>query len=965
MSAVASPPSRPRRRFRGSLVRAMVLVLVPLSLLPVLLMGSAAYFRSRALLLQQAEEQLDTVEDLLRNQVQDMLVAQHIRLDRLAHQGAFRQELEHVLNEAHFAPDFPAHREAMLSTFQLLNPPGAPVMFHDVAVLGLDGTVLVATRPEWEGLRLFERPYVGDMLGQDRSRMVWAPVPLYNNEAAILTTHVVRDVQGQAIAYLLGTTRMSAVQRMVEDVLRTQPDVQFYFVTEEGDFVGIPPREAGFTLLTPTESQKQELLNRFLPRVKRHPTQNADFTAEIRSVEEQPAFVVASWLAALETMLVAEEPQAVIFRQVNSLAPFTLLLLAGTTALLAILIWQGSTRLVAPLRELTQAAEHFATGDFRRRADVDRDDEIGQLAAAFNRMANDLSTLYRDLELRVAERTAQVQTASEVAELAISTTSLEELLRRTVQLIVERFPQYYQASVFLLDEARRFAVLRESEGPAAEEFKRRGHKLAVGSSSLVGWATANNRPRVASDVAEDPIHFKNPLLPETRSEAAIPIAVGDQVLGALDVQSRDPNAFDEAAVHVLQTLANQIAAAIRNFRLLESTQISLEETAALYEASREIAKAESVGEVLAAITRTVRHLPFITAVFVPDRDGLRLVSVYNPHQPEMKPTTNRLAVDFGRLRAILPGDQPLLVEDLEHAVILPPTLRELPRQMGCVSAAFVPVWRGETLSGLTVLGSPETGKLTRARLQPYASLAEVTATALDRIAALQASRQRLAELETVAGVSQAVAVETNLQRLYARIHDQVRQVMGDVAFFIALYDRETSRIEIPYLYEDGQVSHIEPFPLGEGLTSIVVHTAQPLLLVEDTERRAKELGAKIVGRAAKSWLGVPLIVAGEVIGVMAVQDLEQEQRFSEDDQRLLSAIAGQIAGAVWNARLLAQTQQQAEFERLLNQVTARIRQTTDIQRMLRIAAHEMRLALGAERVRLRLHLGADGDGEDV
>ncbi len=965
MSVAGASPARQERRFRGSLVRAMVLILVPLSMLPVLLMGGAAYFRARALLIDQVSEQLDLVEDLQSEQLERWVTTQHIRLDRLSHQATFRTALSTLVQESRFSARFANDRQQMLDLLAGLNPPGAPPVFSQFLVLTADGTVKVASRPEWEGLRLGEQHYGADLLAENRSRLVWAPTPLYRNAFVLLTSHRILASDGQPLAYVIGVTEPPLIQTAVEQLLVTQPDTRFYFVTVEGVFIARPPRQADYTQVVPSEEQ-QRLLEHFLSGVEAAGPAATDLRTELQaSFDGQPVVLIAHWVPSLETVLVAEVPQAVVFRQVNALAPFTGALLAGTLALLALVVWLGATRLVRPLRELTQAAEHFAGGDFRRRADVERDDELGQLAWAFNRMAGELATLYRDLELRVEERTTQVQTAAEVAELAISAGRLDDLLARTVNLIVERFPQYYQASIFLVDEARRFAVLRESAGPAAEEFKRRGHKLAIGSSSLVGWATANNRPRVASDVTEDPIHFKNPLLPETRSEVAIPIAVGGQVLGALDVQSKDPDAFDEAAVRVLQTLANQIAAAIRNFRLLESAQVSLEETTALYEASREVAQADSMNGVLRALTRAARRLPYISAVFIPDGEELRLVAVNNPFRPESKPTTNRLAVDMGRLRAVLPKEGPLLVEDLERSALLPPALRDLPRQMGCVTAAYVPVWRGEMLAGLTILGSPEAGKLSPARLQPYASLAEVTATALERIAVQQASRQRLAELETVAGVSRAVAVETDLQRLYARIHDEVRQTMGDVTFFLALYNRETDQIEIPYLYEDGQVSRIEPFPLGEGLTSIVVHTAQPLLLVEDTERRARELGAKVLGVPAKSWLGVPLIVAGEVIGVMAVQDAEEEHRFDENDQRLLMAIAGQVATAIRNARLLAETQQRAEFERLLNRVTARIRQTTDLQRMVQIAAREVRLALGARRAQVRLQLDADGDGEDV
>jgi putative methionine-R-sulfoxide reductase with GAF domain len=127
------------------------------------------------------------------------------------------------------------------------------------------------------------------------------------------------------------------------------------------------------------------------------------------------------------------------------------------------------------------------------------------------------------------------------------------------------------------------AVLRESTGPVGEQLKARGHALGIGSQSLIGWVTANRKPRVALDVADDPYHFKNPLLPDTRAELAIPLIVGDRLLGALDVQSTQANAFGTSDVQVLQTLADQLSVAIQNAELFESTQASLSELNKLYQ----------------------------------------------------------------------------------------------------------------------------------------------------------------------------------------------------------------------------------------------------------------------------------------------------------------------------------------------------------------------------------------------
>jgi GAF domain-containing protein len=253
-----------------------------------------------------------------------------------------------------------------------------------------------------------------------------------------------------------------------------------------------------------------------------------------------------------------------------------------------------------------------------------------------------------------------------------------------------------------------------------------------------------------------------------------------------------------------------------------------------------------------------------------------------------------------------------------------------------------------------VLGTQEKGILTPTALQPYANLAELTATALEKIEALQRMEKRFTELQRINEVSQAIAVQTDLNALYELIHNVTLQIMGDVSFLIALYDKDRDLIQVPYMWEEAQRISVEPFPLGEGLTSILIRTRQPLMLVEDTINKARELGAKIQGAPAKSWLGVPLLVGNEAIGAMVVQDLEQEQRFSEDDQRLLSTLAAQVAIAIRNARLLENTLQVASRERQLFEVTSKIRGTIDMPDILRITAKEIGKVLKARRTSIKI-----------
>jgi GAF domain-containing protein len=153
---------------------------------------------------------------------------------------------------------------------------------------------------------------------------------------------------------------------------------------------------------------------------------------------------------------------------------------------------------------------------------------------------------------------------------------LDELLDQTANLIRDRFG-FYHAGIFLVDEPGEYAVLRAATGEAGRQMLEQKHRLKVGEVGIVGYVTGRGEAHIALDVGADAVHFENPLLPETRSEMALPLRVGGRTIGALDVQSQEETAFDEDDVVVLQTMADQLAEAIENARLLDEMQQTVRE----------------------------------------------------------------------------------------------------------------------------------------------------------------------------------------------------------------------------------------------------------------------------------------------------------------------------------------------------------------------------------------------------
>jgi GAF domain-containing protein len=187
-----------------------------------------------------------------------------------------------------------------------------------------------------------------------------------------------------------------------------------------------------------------------------------------------------------------------------------------------------------------------------------------------------VETQRSDLEERVSERTRGLQAVAEVSRATVSVLDPDELLPQIVELVRERFGLYY-VGLFLLDEERRFAVLRAGTGEAGRQMLAQEHRLEIGRGSMIGRCVATGEADVQLDVGEAAVRFDNPLLPLTRSELALPLRSRGRMIGAMTVQSEQEGAFDEAYVATLQTMADQLAVAIDNAQLFADAQAALQE----------------------------------------------------------------------------------------------------------------------------------------------------------------------------------------------------------------------------------------------------------------------------------------------------------------------------------------------------------------------------------------------------
>jgi PAS domain S-box-containing protein len=226
----------------------------------------------------------------------------------------------------------------------------------------------------------------------------------------------------------------------------------------------------------------------------------------------------------------------------------------------------------SPIESLTHVAQQAAQGNLLAKAAEKSQDEIGTLSATFNRMTSQLHETLTNLEQRVTDRTHDLELASEVGRaVSESAGNLSALLFKAVETIRSRFNLYY-TQIYLVNPSENSLVLRAGTGEVGEQLLRRGHRLVISSASLNGRAALEHQPVLVGNTQTSPNFLPNPLLPHTRSELSIPLIANNVVVGVLDMQSNQADAFNEANLPAYQVLAGQLAIAIQNATLFEQVE---------------------------------------------------------------------------------------------------------------------------------------------------------------------------------------------------------------------------------------------------------------------------------------------------------------------------------------------------------------------------------------------------------
>jgi signal transduction histidine kinase len=533
---------------RGGLGRTLLTAFLVLAIVPLSTISWYATRRERHDIEREVTAKLSSVAAMMEAQVCQWVEGRAADLALLAALPATQESTRALIARTADASTAREVLSAQLDALQAQDP-----AFHRLAVLDSKGQVLVSTAPRTEDW-LAEQ---GITLGPEQALGLHCTTIALTEDAGLMVVQRITDPGDGTLGLLAGWLNLGDLVQTMQAVSGLGRTGEVYLVDTSG--AALPQGRAV------TSSGIEAALS----------GQNSEGLHE--NYAGVPVIGVYRWIPNLELALVAEQAQEEAFATTDSVTAAVVgatLVVALATAVIAAIVTRQIAR---PVVQLTESALSIADGDMEQRVPVTSRDEIGILAYVFNRMAAELKTLYNDLEGKVAQRTALLQQANyqiqrraiqlattvEVSQAATSILEPDQLLREVVLLVRDSFAYAY-VGIYLLGDDGKQALLQAEAGSGETMAAVKAKPVPVENGGAVGQAILTGKPSI---VRWDAVHTEGvSCSPHIRAEAALPLRIGDQTIGVLDILSTNARDFDADDVSVLRNVANQITIALENAR---------------------------------------------------------------------------------------------------------------------------------------------------------------------------------------------------------------------------------------------------------------------------------------------------------------------------------------------------------------------------------------------------------------
>ena len=564
-------------------------------------------------------------------------------------------------------------------------------------------------------------------------------------------------------------------------------------------------------------------------------------------------------------------------------------------------------------------------------------------------MAIDI-TERKQAEEEIKQRAARLAAINRISAAVGSTLDLNKILSTITQQMMELFAVEH-CGVLMFDEKKEWGhILAEypERGATAERYKVKGYLAAE-------RVIADQKPLMIADTLKDPLMAKvrEPMRRlGVKSMLIVPLVVKGETIGSIGLDAiKERRVFSQEEIELAQTIANQVATAIENARLYEETRRRARELEALAEIDRAISSTLDLAQVLKTIATqaTIISQSDEGGIFELDKaeDVFRITASHNTSEAFVRAVNEAdVKVGQGVIGIAAATRRPAQVVDTETESGY--GFREIAAIDDIRSVLAVPMLKGDELIGGIVLWRRRPGRFSDREVTLLSSFATQAAIAIQNARLYAQTQQRAGRLSTLNRIARALATTLKLDELLEIVHREIMAVMEADTFFIALYDREANELDFRIRIDKGVREPLERRPMVPGLTPSVVTGKQPLL-IRDFEREKDHLPpTKLWGtmEAPQSWLGVPVLLGQNVVGVISVQAYPANA-FGEAEQDLLSTIADAVAVAIENARLYTSLGNEKQRLELLYNLSHRLTESLDSHQVATKALDHICTALGA------------------
>jgi GAF domain-containing protein/nitrogen-specific signal transduction histidine kinase len=588
-------------------------------------------------------------------------------------------------------------------------------------------------------------------------------------------------------------------------------------------------------------------------------------------------------------------------------------------------------------------------------------DELELVALFTNQaaIAIENARLYTQTDERLRLRLNELTVLSHIGQELNASLDLEHILNLVLTEAV-RATNATHGNVNLMNWELGALEVRTTLGFSQEELAQREISLALGRG-IISRAAQSRQPVVVDDVTLDPDYVA--VVPETRSELAVPIIHLGIVVGVINLESPHVGGFTEAHLEFLEAVAAQAAVAINNARIYkeqaersELMRRRAEQLGQLFDISQTMRTDRPLEEILTEVAFAVQETVGFNVALISVREGDEQRRVASAGLP---------IADFERMRRVrqpwsslealfddefrisnsyyIPYERRQATEHLDKLQLHPGDSERQPGQWHPADMLIVPLEGGGGAAlGILSVDQPRDGKVPdRAAIEVLEIFAAQAALAVENSSLFEQTQRQLQEMSVINEIGHALSATVHLDELLEVLRQQVARLVPTESFYVALYDDAADQVTFPLFLRRNEPVSIDPLAMGEGLTGHILGTGQPLLLTANAPQLVEDMGLPWRGSPARSYLGVPMMLGEKAIGVIAVQDFERDHVFDAGHARALSTVAVQAAIAIRNAQLYDETLNRARQLSRLNEAARAISSELELNRALQTVSEQM------------------------